>query len=34
MNFELNINKRIFNDKYYPYLFDYSHKFEVWYGGS
>ncbi len=34
MNFELNINKRVFNDKYYPYLFDYSHKFEVWYGGS
>lgn len=34
MNLELNINKKVFNELYFPYLTDYSHKFEVLYGGS
>ena len=34
MKIKLNIDKKVFNDVYYPYLFDYSHKYEVWYGGS
>lgn len=27
----LNINKRVFNDVYYPYLMDYSNRYEVYY---
>lgn len=27
----LNINKSVFNDAYYPYLMDYSHRYEVYY---
>lgn len=27
----LNINKSVFNDVYYPYLMDYSHRYEVYY---
>lgn len=34
MNLELNINKRVFNDIYFPLLQDYSHKYEIYYGGS
>lgn len=34
MKIKLNIDKKVFNDVYYPYLFDYSHKYEIWYGGS
>lgn len=34
MNIELNLNRSIFNDAYYPYITDYSHKFEIYYGGS
>ena len=30
----LKINKRIFNEVYYPYLLDYSHRYEVYYGGA
>lgn len=29
----IKIDKRIFNDVYYPYLLDYSHRYEVYYGG-
>lgn len=34
MNINLKLNKKVFNDVYYPYIKDYSHKFEVYYGGS
>ena len=34
MTIQLNIDKSIFNDAYYPHLFDYSHKTEVYYGGA
>ena len=30
----LNIDKSIFNDAYYPYLRDYTHRYEVYYGGA
>ena len=30
----LNIDKSVFNDAYYPYLKDYSHRYEVYYGGA
>ncbi len=29
----LHIKKRIFNDIYYPHLFDYSNRYEVYFGG-
>ena len=29
---KLNIARSLFNDAYYPYLFDYSHRYEVYYG--
>lgn len=31
---KLNINKRIFNDVYYPYLTDYTKRYEVYYGAG
>lgn len=31
---QLTIDKRIFNDVYLPYLFDYSHRYECLYGGA
>ena len=31
---KLQINKRIFNDKFYPLLFDYSHRYEVYKGSA
>ena len=31
---KLNIAKSQFTPKFYPYLRDYSHRFEVWYGGA
>ena len=34
MEIKLNIKKKVFNDIYFPYLRDYSHKYEVYYGGS
>lgn len=27
----LNINKRVFNDVYFPHLLDYSNRYEVYY---
>ena len=30
----LHIKKRIFNDIYYPHLFDYSNRYDVYFGGS
>ena len=34
MNIQLNLNKRLFTPKAYPYIFDYSHRWEFWYGGA
>ena len=34
MEISLNLNKKIFNDVYYPLLRDYTHKYEIYYGGS
>ena len=31
---QLNISSKIFNDVYFPYLFDYSHRYEVFYGSA
>lgn len=31
---QMTIKRRIFNKAYYPYLQDYSHKYEVYYGGA
>lgn len=30
----LNISRKLFNDAYYPMLMDYSHRYEVYYGGA
>ena len=30
----ITFDKNVFNDTYYPYLCDYSHRFEVYYGGA
>lgn len=30
----LNIDKSVFNDVYYPYLKDYSNRYEIYYGGA
>ena len=30
----LNINKKVFNEVYYNYLFDYSRRYEIYYGGA
>ena len=29
----LTLSKKLFNDTYFPYLSDYSHRYEVYYGG-
>ena len=34
MNVQLNLNKKIFTPKAYPYIFNYSHRWEFWYGGA
>lgn len=34
MNITLNISKKIFNRVYYPYLYDYTHRYNVFYGGA
>ena len=34
MNINLKISKQQFNDVYYPHLLDYSHRYEVYYGGA
>lgn len=31
---KLNIARSLFNDAYFPYLFDYSHRYEVYYRGA
>lgn len=31
---KLNLHKRLFNDTYYPLLFDYSHRWEVYRGSA
>ena len=31
---KLNISRKIFNDVYYPYLFDYKHRYEVYFGSA
>lgn len=33
MNININISKIVFNDAYFPYLKDYSKRYEVYYGG-
>lgn len=33
-NINLNLSKNIFNEVYYPYLLDYSRRYEVYYGGA
>lgn len=30
---KMNIKKSMFNEVYFPYLFDYSRRYEVYYGG-
>ena len=31
---KLNLSRSLFNDTYFPYLFDYSHRYEVYYRGA
>lgn len=31
---QIQVDKSCFNDKFYPYLLDYSHRFEVYRGGA
>ena len=31
---KINIDRSVFNDTYYPYLFDYTHRFEVYRGSA
>ena len=33
-NINLNLSRKIFNDAYYPSLFDYSCRYEIYYGGA
>ena len=34
MNIELKLSRRLFNKVYFPYLFDYKHRYEVYYGSA
>ena len=34
MNIELKLSRRLFNEVYFPYLFDYAHRYEVYYGSA
>ena len=34
MNTQLHLSKKLFNDVYYPYLFDYGNRVEIYYGGA
>ena len=34
MKINLKIKKEIFNEIYFPYLMDYSHRYEIYYGGA
>lgn len=31
---ELHLKKKLFLPKFFPYLLDYSHRFEFWMGGA
>ena len=31
---ELIINKNVFNEAYFPFLLEYSKRYEIWYGGA
>lgn len=31
---ELRLSRKLFNDVYYPHLFDYENRYEVYYGGA
>ncbi len=31
---QLQLSKKLFTPKFYPYLFDYSHRFEFYMGGA
>lgn len=33
MKIQLDIDKGVFSPSFYPYLFDYSHRYEVYLGG-
>jgi phage terminase large subunit len=33
-NIELKLNKNLFTPKFYPYLLDYSHRWEFWMGSA
>ena len=34
MIYNVNLQRRLFNDAYFPFLFDYTHRYEIYYGGS
>ena len=34
MGINLNLSKKIFTPKVFPYIFDYSHRWEFWFGGA
>ena len=34
MSIQLNISKNMFSPKFFPYLFDYSHRWEIYMGGA
>lgn len=34
MDINITIKSSFFNDKYFPYAYDYSHRYEVYYGGA
>lgn len=34
MDINITIKPSFFNDKYYPYAYDYSHRYEVYFGGA
>ena len=34
MEINLNLDKKLFTPKFLPYMRDYSHRWEIWYGGA
>lgn len=34
MNIQLKVSRKIFNEAYFPHLYDYSHRYEIYYGGA
>lgn len=34
MPLNISLSKKLFNERYLPYLTDYSHRYEVYYGGA